>query len=244
MFSLSNGDAVAQVSGWVEPDDAGADSGTGDIVGMYGEAASLVPVATCAATYDSGTQVTVASADVDANRLRKGMWLLTEHDTPYKSILVSWTISGDNVVMTTTGWREVGTANTGQDDITPASGSDIIVNASTKVWTVNLNNTLSSTGLATKASAAEIDLVNNKRRRHQLRGHHRLHVGLGRCDRRDEQGQRPISRPRRILRRLCRGRARHWVHRLQFSGRHLFGPDNRLPLRRRRQCPASQQFER
>ena len=136
-----------------------ADYNDRDAVALIGAAYStpaLINVST--ATY-TATTVTLTAPSPDAiKRLRRGMVIDTKHATRCTGIVSSWATVGSNLVITVAEWRAKG----GSSAVTPASGTGLYVNRTTKIWGGNFVANLTADDDVDQAVGIETSTYNTR----------------------------------------------------------------------------------
>jgi hypothetical protein len=147
---------VTQVLGFANDADVGGYPDR-DHVGLFVQTIARPALVTTSNTTFSDTSVTSSdlTAAIAAGKIKRGMMIDTG-ETPKKTGTV---IGASGSTITVSAWYVVAAA---RGVGTPAAGTTIYVNPSTKVWALNANVLLPADAMATGAVGFELGLVNDK----------------------------------------------------------------------------------
>ncbi|AYM89683.1 hypothetical protein D9980_03310 [Serratia sp. 3ACOL1] len=125
-----------------------------DSVGFYADNTSPPFKSWEIIKYATYTPTSFSSISIDASKIKPGMIIDTMHNPKWSTYVVR--VSEKKVI--TSGWVNAKTGSLG----TPENGIGLTINPITKVWAVNFNALLPSTGRADKLTIQENGIINNK----------------------------------------------------------------------------------
>lgn len=127
----------------------------GYYIGMHGPKNQIVTAnATTTYTSTSITAPEITQANVDAGKIKVGMFVKTKHVPRYSGRVLAINVGANELIMS--GWWAEGNTASGQ---VPANGTGAVINAADKIWGQNTNLYIESASSVRTATGYELGIL-------------------------------------------------------------------------------------